>query len=124
MLYICANIALFIWVTWLGIDIKLNKLKLTIGKFDVLYIFTNLILQKYCPETGIMSYLIFFKNRHAVSVAATSGHPYNQLALLEAGRGNRLASVFLYIRALCVAAPFPGAPSNLMQTMSKVLSNR
>ncbi|MPC59457.1 Protein SMG7 [Portunus trituberculatus] len=38
--------------------------------------------------------------RHAVMVAPTSGHPYNQLALLEAGRGNRLAAVALYVRAI------------------------
>ncbi|XP_066975128.1 nonsense-mediated mRNA decay factor SMG7-like isoform X4 [Macrobrachium rosenbergii] len=60
--------------------------------------------------------------RHAVVVAPTSGHPYNQLALLEAGRGNRLAAVALYVRAMCVPCPFPGAPANLTQTLSKLLS--
>lgn len=60
--------------------------------------------------------------RHAVLVAPTSGHPYNQLALLEAGRGNRLAAVALYVRAMCVPCPFPGAPANLTQTLTKLLS--
>ncbi|KAK7078886.1 Protein smg7 [Halocaridina rubra] len=60
--------------------------------------------------------------RHAVVVAPTSGHPYNQLALLEAGRGNRLAAVALYVRAMCVPCPFPGAPANLTQTLSKLLA--
>lgn len=65
-----------------------------------------------------------FKNfRHAVTVAPTSGHPYNQLALLEAGRGNRLAAVALYVRAMCVPCPFPGAPANLTQTLTKVLAS-
>ena len=67
------------------------------------------------------SSIYFSCYRHAVSVGPTSGHPYNQLALLEAGRGNRLAAVSLYIRAVCVQAPFPGAPSNLVQTLNKVL---
>lgn len=62
--------------------------------------------------------------RHAVLVAPTSGHPYNQLALLEAGRGNRLAAVALYVRAMCVPCPFPGAPANLTQTLSKLLASR
>ncbi|KAK3886902.1 hypothetical protein Pcinc_008970 [Petrolisthes cinctipes] len=61
--------------------------------------------------------------RHAVLVAPTSGHPYNQLALLEAGRGNRLAAVALYVRAMCVPCPFPGAPANLTQTLSKLLAS-
>ncbi|XP_050717150.1 nonsense-mediated mRNA decay factor SMG7-like isoform X3 [Eriocheir sinensis] len=61
--------------------------------------------------------------RHAVTVAPTSGHPYNQLALLEAGRGNRLAAVALYVRAMCVPCPFPGAPANLTQTLTKVLAS-
>ncbi|ROT80672.1 putative protein SMG7-like [Penaeus vannamei] len=61
--------------------------------------------------------------RHAVVVAPTSGHPYNQLALLEAGRGNRLAAVALYVRAMCVPCPFPGAPANLTQTLSKLLAS-
>ncbi|KAK8388592.1 hypothetical protein O3P69_020530 [Scylla paramamosain] len=61
--------------------------------------------------------------RHAVMVAPTSGHPYNQLALLEAGRGNRLAAVALYVRAMCVPCPFPGAPANLTQTLSKLLAS-
>ncbi|CAL4098809.1 unnamed protein product, partial [Meganyctiphanes norvegica] len=61
--------------------------------------------------------------RHAVVVSPSSGHPYNQLALLEAGRGNRLAAVALYVRAMCVPCPFPGAPANLTQTLTKVLAN-
>ncbi|XP_076058709.1 uncharacterized protein LOC143035712 isoform X2 [Oratosquilla oratoria] len=60
--------------------------------------------------------------RHAVVVAPTSGQPYNQLALLEAGKTNKLAAVALYVRAMCVPGPFPGAPQNLTQTFSKVLA--
>lgn len=36
--------------------------------------------------------------RHAISLAPGSGQPYNQIAILEASRGNKLATVYFYVR--------------------------
>ncbi|KAH1005913.1 hypothetical protein HUJ04_006814 [Dendroctonus ponderosae] len=51
--------------------------------------------------------------KQAILVSPHSGHPYNQLALLEASQGNKLSTVFYYIRGTCVKNPFPASTTNL-----------
>jgi len=57
--------------------------------------------------------------RHAVQLAPNSGQPYNQLALLEASRGDRLSTVFHYVRSVAVRHFFPAAATNLSRTLNK-----
>ncbi|XP_073993233.1 nonsense-mediated mRNA decay factor SMG7-like isoform X2 [Rhodnius prolixus] len=57
--------------------------------------------------------------RHAVALGASSGHPYNQLALLEASRCDRLSTVFYYTRSIAVSHKFPAAITNLANTLLK-----
>lgn len=59
-----------------------------------------------------------FSLRQAILVSPTSGHPYNQLALLDASQGNKLSTVFHYVRSIAVKNPFPAATTNLMNTLS------
>lgn len=61
--------------------------------------------------------------RHAVSLSPSSGQPYNQLALLEASRGNKLGTVFHYTRSVAVKHPFPVATTNLAKTLSSTLND-
>ncbi|XP_012152176.2 uncharacterized protein LOC100880698 isoform X2 [Megachile rotundata] len=61
--------------------------------------------------------------RHAVSLSPSSGQPYNQLALLEASRGNKLGTVFHYTRSVAVKHPFPVATTNLAKTLSSALND-
>lgn len=62
--------------------------------------------------------------RHAVSLSPSSGQPYNQLALLEASRGDKLGTVFHYARSVAVKHPFPAAASNLAMTLSTALNDK
>ncbi|KYQ57660.1 Protein SMG7 [Trachymyrmex zeteki] len=62
--------------------------------------------------------------RHAVSLSPSSGQPYNQLALLEASRGNKLGTVFHYARSVAVKHPFPVATANLATTLSSALNDK
>ncbi|XP_033338997.2 uncharacterized protein LOC117227665 [Megalopta genalis] len=61
--------------------------------------------------------------RHAVSLSPSSGQPYNQLALLEASRGNKLGTVFHYTRSVAVKHPFPVATTNLAKMLSSALND-
>lgn len=61
--------------------------------------------------------------RHAVSLSPSSGQPYNQLALLEASRGDKLGTVFHYARSIAVKHPFPVATTNLAKTLSSVMND-
>ncbi|XP_001605792.1 protein SMG7 [Nasonia vitripennis] len=61
--------------------------------------------------------------RHAVSLSPSSGQPYNQLALLEASRGDKLGTVFHYVRSVAVKHPFPVATANLAKTLSSALND-
>lgn len=61
--------------------------------------------------------------RHAVSLSPSSGQPYNQLALLEASRGDKLGTVFHYVRSVAVKHPFPVASANLAKTLSSALND-
>ncbi|KAJ8921440.1 hypothetical protein NQ315_003058 [Exocentrus adspersus] len=59
--------------------------------------------------------------KQAILVSPTSGHPYNQLALLEASQGNKLSTVFYYIRGIAVKNPFPASATNLLSTLSSAI---
>ncbi|KAL5011982.1 hypothetical protein ScPMuIL_010533 [Solemya velum] len=57
---------------------------------------------------------------HAANLVPFNGQPYNQLAIVEAARGNKLTTVFYYIRSLAVRHPFPVAATNLEKLYSKI----
>ncbi|KAJ8977655.1 hypothetical protein NQ317_002457 [Molorchus minor] len=59
--------------------------------------------------------------KQAILVSPTSGHPYNQLALLEASQGNKLSTVFYYVRGIAVRNPFPASATNLLSTLSSAI---
>ncbi|XP_066147417.1 nonsense-mediated mRNA decay factor SMG7-like isoform X1 [Euwallacea fornicatus] len=59
--------------------------------------------------------------KQAILVSPHSGHPYNQLALLEASQGDKLSTVFYYIRATCVKIPFPASTTNLVNVLSSAI---
>lgn len=51
----------------------------------------------------------------------SSGQPYNQLAILEAAKGNKLSTVFYYVRSIAVKHPFPVASTNLEKFFNKLV---
>ncbi|KAL4219606.1 Protein smg7 [Mactra antiquata] len=57
---------------------------------------------------------------HAAFLVPFNGQPYNQLAILEAAKGNKLSTVFYYIRSLAVKVPFPVAATNLEKLYAKL----
>lgn len=59
--------------------------------------------------------------KQAIQVSPNSGHPYNQLALLEASLGDKLSTVFYYVRGIAVKNPFPAATTNLLSTLSSTI---
>ncbi|KAK2159240.1 hypothetical protein LSH36_156g11043 [Paralvinella palmiformis] len=58
--------------------------------------------------------------RHAASLVPYNGQPYNQLAILEAAKGNKLSTVVYYIRSIAVKHPFPVACTNLEKLYAKI----
>ncbi|KAK0065646.1 protein SMG7 [Biomphalaria pfeifferi] len=61
--------------------------------------------------------------RHAANLSPNNGQPYNQLAILEASRGDKLSTVFYYVRSLAVRHPFPVAATNLEKFYSKLIKD-
>lgn len=59
--------------------------------------------------------------KQAILVSPISGHPYNQLALLEASQGNKLSAVFYYIRGICLKNPFPASTTNLISVLTTAI---
>ena len=57
--------------------------------------------------------------QQAARIEPSSGHPYNQLALLESARGDKLSTLFYYVRSLAVKHPFPPARTNLDKVLKK-----
>lgn len=57
--------------------------------------------------------------KQAIRVEPSSGHPYNQLALLESARGDILSTLFYYVRSLALRHPFPPARINLDKLLKK-----
>lgn len=62
--------------------------------------------------------------RYAIQLSPNSGQPYNQLALLEASRGDNLSTVFYYMRSINVRHPFLAAVNNLNVTLNKYINSR
>jgi tetratricopeptide (TPR) repeat protein len=58
--------------------------------------------------------------RHAARLVPYNGQPYNQLAILDAAKGNKLSTVFYYIRSIAVKHPFPVAATNLEKLYAKI----
>ena len=78
---------------------KLNKLSNIVGELNlVLYIFT-------CTNNFLFLFL---------------GQPYNQLAILEAAKGNKLSTIFYYVRATAVKYPFSVASTNMEKLLQKL----
>ncbi|XP_064616199.1 nonsense-mediated mRNA decay factor SMG7-like [Liolophura sinensis] len=61
---------------------------------------------------------------HAAHLIPVNGQPYNQLAILEVARGNKLSTIFYYIRSLSVRHPFPATATNLEKFFSKISRER
>ena len=61
--------------------------------------------------------------KQAVRVEPSSGHPYNQLALLETVRGDNLSTLFYYVRSLALKHPFPPARINLEKFFKQLLKS-
>ena len=57
--------------------------------------------------------------KQAINVEPSSGHPYNQLALLVSARGDMLSTLFYYVRSLALKHPFPPARINLDKLLKK-----
>jgi len=53
-------------------------------------------------------------------MAPSSGQPYNQIAILEANRSNKLSTVYFYVRAVCLSFPFPAACINLSKLLARL----
>lgn len=64
-----------------------------------------------------MKKVVYF--RYAVQLSPSSGQPYNQLAILEASRGDKLSTVYHYVRSVALRHPFPVAATNLSRTLEK-----
>lgn len=80
--------------------------------------YKKVITTKYSSLCFIFkSFLFLFQ---AVQVDPSSGHPYNQLALLESARGDKLSALFYYVRSLALRHPFPPARSNLDKMLRKL----
>ena len=58
--------------------------------------------------------------RKVIHIAPGSGQAYNQIALIELNRGDKLSAVFFYIRALAVRHPFPAAAANLSRLLDRI----
>ncbi|ESN91761.1 hypothetical protein HELRODRAFT_96415 [Helobdella robusta] len=61
-----------------------------------------------------------FYYKHAARLAPFNGQPYNQLAILEVQRGNKLSAVFYHMRGLALIHPFPVSEVNLMKFFNKI----
>ncbi|XP_028968178.1 protein SMG7-like [Galendromus occidentalis] len=61
--------------------------------------------------------------RRAADFDHRNGHPYNQLGLLEGAKGNRLSTVFFYVRSLSVVQPFVVAISNLEKIYVNIIQD-
>ncbi|CAG5090610.1 Oidioi.mRNA.OKI2018_I69.PAR.g12663.t1.cds [Oikopleura dioica] len=61
--------------------------------------------------------------RKASQLVPSSGHPYNQLAILAATSPDNLQTVYYYFRAMYVKCPFPVSKDNLSRQLEKVLKS-
>lgn len=58
--------------------------------------------------------------KHATDLVPSNGQPYNQLAILEAAKGDKLCTVFYYVRSIAVKCPFPVSSTNLHKMFTKL----
>lgn len=61
--------------------------------------------------------------RKASHLVPSSGHPYNQLAILAATSPDNLQTVYYYFRAIYVKCPFPVSKDNLCRQLEKVIKS-
>lgn len=59
--------------------------------------------------------------KQAIHMEPSSGHPYNQLALLESARSDTLSTLFYHVRSLALKHPFPPARINMEKLLKKQL---
>jgi len=88
----------------------------------VYLIIVNILTYYICILTFFTFIILLY--RHAIQLSPNSGQPYNQLALLEASRGDSLSTVFYYMRSINVRHPFLAAVNNLNFTLNKYISSR
>lgn len=60
---------------------------------------------------------------HAIEADPSNGHPFNQLAILSANRGDRLATAYYYHRSISTAVPFNLAATNLESFYDSLIPN-
>jgi hypothetical protein len=59
-------------------------------------VLANENLSKPCKLQKVQKKYYYYNG----SMAASSGQPYNQIAILEASRSNKLSTVYFYMRAI------------------------
>ncbi|KAL7303573.1 hypothetical protein TKK_0003730 [Trichogramma kaykai] len=108
---------------YMGIDLENNTKKNSDKNFKSLcyFICTHCLvhlgdLDRYRNQLNEAE--LFY--RHAQSVSPTSGHAYNQLALLDVIRSNKLGTVFHYVQAIMCQHPFGPSIPNLFKTLETV----
>ena len=58
--------------------------------------------------------------KHAAQLVPMNGQPYNQLAILEVQKGNKLSTIFYHTRSLAVQHPFPVAEINCNKFFARI----
>jgi len=61
---------------------------------------------------------------HAARFMPSSGHPYNQLAILATAKSDLLKMAFYYCRSMAVKGKFPGSHANLKRSLSKIITSK
>ena len=59
---------------------------------------------------------------HAARFMPSSGHPYNQLAILATAKSDHLKMAFYYCRSMTVKRKFPASHANLKRNLSKIIT--
>lgn len=59
---------------------------------------------------------------HAAQLLPSSGHPYNQLAILAQANGDVLKMAFFYCRSITVKGPFHASDTNLRRGLSSIIT--
>lgn len=91
--------------------------QLTVAFIQYLY---NKCIVKRCYNLNIFHKQLYHTLNLSQCFVVCVGQPYNQLAIVEAARGNKLTTVFYYVRSLAVRHPFPAAATNLEKLYTKL----
>lgn len=91
--------------------------QLTVAFIQYLY---NKCIVKRCYNLNIFHKQLYHTLTLSQCFVVCVGQPYNQLAIVEAARGNKLTTVFYYVRSLAVRHPFPAAATNLEKLYTKL----